>query len=311
MGFSVMATTLALIALVFGGLILVEWVSTGSRAPKTQKTNHAATQTSTIEAGEPMNQTTTPPAEPGAGNFDLKRTVLTLIALFTGSAATIFMLLLASGNAMIVQGLTKMPDFLPVMHGFAKTYTWAVWLPSLAVLMVVAAYSRKHFPALANRIWAGLAAGAVATFVLDTFRQLGVIHGWLPMDTAMLFGKMIAGPPAPELTWLTVGLIYHFLNGASFGVFYTLVFGKVHWLWGVAWGLVVELGMMTAPPMAPLVGPFGSKTGSPALFFITLIAHIGFGIALGLLARHWVKHQGSILSLFVRGERLAPEPSTP
>lgn len=250
-----------------------------------------------------MNQTSTPSESVSQNRLDPKKTILALIALFTGSAATIFMLLLSAGNAMLIQGLTKMPEFLPVMHNFAKTYIWVVWLPSLAVLVIVAIYSKKNFPALANRIWAGLGAGAVATFVLDTFRQLGVMQGWLPMDTVTLFGKMIAGPPAPLMTWLSAGLFYHFLNGASFGLFYTLVFGRIHWAWGIVWGVVIEIGMMTAPPMAPLVGAFGSKTGSPALFLITLVAHIGFGIMLGLLAQHWVRHKGSIFALFKGNER--------
>ncbi len=207
------------------------------------------------------------------------------------------MLLLAAGYAMWGQGLTQMPEFLPVMHGFARTYAWMIWVPSLIVLALVWVYSHKNFPALANRIWAGLGAGAVATLALDTFRQLGVIHGWLPMDTVQLFGKMILGPQSPELAWTTVGLAYHFLNGASFGAFYAIVWGKAHWMWAVAWALLVELGMMTLPPMAPTVGLFGSQTGGPALFLITLVAHLAYGAMLGLLVQYWVKAKGSVLSL--------------
>ena len=180
-------------------------------------------------------------------------------------------------------------------------------MPSLVILVAVAAYSKNHFPALANRIWAGLGAGAVATFVLDFFRQMGVMHGWLATDTPIMFGKMILGPQAGAMSVLLVGVIYHFLNGASFGVFYTIVWGKAHWWWGLVWVLIVEVGMMTASPMAPIFGPFGSKTGGPAFFIITLLAHIGFGIMLGALAQHWVKHKGSISALFSGKERLASE----
>lgn len=226
-----------------------------------------------------------------------KRTLLALVALLTGSAATPFLLLLAAGNAMWIQGLTSPPEFLPVMHAFANLYVPVVWLPSLALLAIIALYSRRAFPELYNRLWAGLLAGALATFVLDTFRQLGVIHGWLPADTVEMFGKMILGPGSPEMAWTSVGLIYHFLNGASFGVFLTLLFGRVHWLWAVVWALVVELGMMTLPPMGPVFGLFGAETGSPGLFLITLVAHVGYGTALGVLARGWVKDLGSMGTL--------------
>lgn len=229
--------------------------------------------------------------------IDVKRLLLVLITLWTGSAATIFLLLLASGNALLIQGLAKMSQVLASMHAFANVYVPLVWLPSLAVLLIVALYSQRRFPALANRIWAGLGAGALATFLLDFFRQLGVLHGWLGTDTSVLFGKMILGPQAGVLSILTVGFIYHFLNGASFGLFYTLIWGKARWWWGIVWAMLVELGMMTLPPMAPLFGPFGSKTGSSAFFLVTLFAHLGYGAVLGALAQHWVKDKGTIFSL--------------
>ena len=241
-------------------------------------------------------------------SIDVKRLLLVLITLWAGSAATIFMLLLASGNAMLIQGLSKMPQVIASMHAFASVYVPLVWLPSLAVLLIVALYSRRRFPELANRIWAGLGAGAFATFLLDFFRQLGVMHGWLATYTPVLFGKMILGPQAGVLSILTVGFIYHFLNGASFGLFYTLIWGKVSWYWGIVWALAVELGMMTLPPMAPIFGPFGSKTGSAAFFLITLFAHLGYGPVLGVLAQHWVKDKGTIFSLLTARREAAAQP---
>lgn len=112
---------------------------------------------------------------------------------------------------------------------------------------------------------------------------------------------MIAGPAAPLTAILITGFIYHFLNGANFGIVYTLIVGKASWYWGIVWGLLVELGMMTLPLMAPLVGPFGAKTGRPALFLITLVAHVAFGIVLGLLTQHWLRHRGSILKVLSPG----------
>ena len=222
---------------------------------------------------------------------------LTLIALIVGGAAPVSMLVLSTGIAQWVQGLTKMPEVLTSAHAFARVYLWVALIPSLVVLLGIALYSRKRYPDLYNRIWAGLAAGAVATVFLDFFRMMGVIHGWLPSDTPPFFGKLILGPQASVGAVLTVGFLYHFLNGASFALLYVLLFGRPSWYWGIAWALIYELGMMTLPPMAPLFGPFGSKTGSPAFFLSTLVAHIAFGAVLGLLVERWVKHPGSIFLL--------------
>ena len=222
---------------------------------------------------------------------------IVLLALLTGGVAPILLLVLSTGNALWVQGLTRMPEVLASAHAFARVYLGAVLIPSLVILLGVLFYSRGRYPDLFNRLWAGLAAGAVATVFLDFFRMMGVIHGWLPSDTPPFFGKLILGPQAPLGAALTVGFLYHFLNGASFGLPYAVLFGKPRWYWGIAWALIYELGMMTLPPMAPLFGPFGSKTGSPAFFLITLVAHIAFGAVLGLLVERWVKRPGSIVSI--------------
>ena len=215
-----------------------------------------------------------------------KKLVFTLAVLFTGSAATIFMLLLASANAMILNSLTEMPKIIISMNAFASYYIPIIWIPSLIALFVLLRYGKTHYPELTKKIWIGIIGGLIATFALDTFRELGVIHKWLP-DTIMMFGKMIAGMKSSELTWVIWGNIYHFLNGMSFGIFFVLIFRKGNWItWGIIWGLLIELGMMMLPPMAPMFGLLGIKTGSPALFIITLIAHIAYGLVLGL----WVKN---------------------
>lgn len=228
---------------------------------------------------------------------DRKARWLYLLVLVAGGAAPIFLLLLASGIPTWGKGLTKMPQIVMYMHQFANWYVPLVLGPALAILLIVALYSRRRYRWLYERIVIGLGAGAIATVALDFFRELGVIHGWLPTDTSILFGKMIAGPTASLTAILVTGFIYHFLNGANFGIFYTLVVGKARWYWAIVWGLVVELGMMTLPPMGPLAGPFGSKTGRPALFLITLVAHIAFGLVLGLLTQHWLRYRGSIIKV--------------
>ena len=53
----------------------------------------------------------------------------------------------------------------------------------------------------------------------------------------------------------------------------------------------MELGMMTAPPMGPMVGMFGVRYAWPQLFLVTLVAHIAFGIVLGLLVQHFLSDE--------------------
>lgn len=121
-----------------------------------------------------------------------------------------------------------------------------------------------------------------------------------------LFGMLVTGSENFAVHF-PAGVAAHYLFGADFGIFYAFVWGKrrgyaLAALWGVAWGLLVELGMMTLPPMAPSVGPFGIDFKWPQFFLATLAAHIVFGIVLGLLVQHFLKDEdrGGLVA-FLRG----------
>lgn len=196
---------------------------------------------------------------------------------------------------------------LTVAHEFARFYIPLVWIPALLALAAVWLYSRKAYPDIARRILVGFAMGAVATIALDAIRQMGVIHGWLPGDTPEMFGKMATGSPNFATYW-PAGLLVHVTNGADFGLFYAFVWGKRRSyrsavLWATIWALIVELGMMTGPPMGPMVGLFGYNFAWPQLFILTLVAHLFFGVTLGLLVQHFLadEDRGGLFR-FIRGE---------
>lgn len=100
-----------------------------------------------------------------------------LLVLVAGGVAPISLLLLASGIPTWGKGLTKMPQIVMSMHRFANWYIPLVLVPALAILLIVALYSRRRYAWMYERIVVGLGAGAIATVALDFFRQLGVIHG--------------------------------------------------------------------------------------------------------------------------------------
>lgn len=220
-----------------------------------------------------------------------RRTVLALVALVAGAAVPIQLITLSFGYAQYVQGIARGPQLLPTAHAFAAPYFFVAYVPALLVLAAIAWHARRAYPDLYRRIAVGFAAGFVSTVALDAARQAGVIHGWLPGDTPVMFGRMLTG--SDTFAWFyPVGLLVHYINGADFGVFFTFVWGRRRTAaatvgWAVAWLLLVELGMMTLPPMGPMVGLFGARFAWPQLFLVTLVAHVLFGIMLGYLVhRH-------------------------
>ncbi len=225
-------------------------------------------------------------------SLDRRRIALVLLAFVAGGAVPIQLVTLSFGYAQYVKDIGMGPRVFSVAHEFAAWYIPLVLIPALVILTAIAFYSKRRYPDLFRRITVGLAMGALATVALDAVREAGVIHGWLPGDSPVMFGKMATGS-AKFSTFYPVGLLVHYLNGANFGLFYAFVWGKRHSygnaaLWATIWALVLELGMMTGPPMGPMVGLFGYNYAWPQLFLLTFVAHVAFGVAMGLLIQRFL-----------------------
>lgn len=193
-------------------------------------------------------------------------------------------------------------------------------IPSVIVIFVIGILSRSKFPRLSNRLFKGMAAGIVASFALEAIRIPGYMFAkWLPMDsmislpglfltekiTALSEVKqtiMQSGVPmnlyhAPLDAFIAGGL-WHFWNGATFGIIYTLLIGKGRWWYGMIWAFIIEIGMMFAPYLIIMKGPFGIEhMDGYNIFVITLIAHLAFGAILGIIVQKWKKNSVSIIDL--------------
>lgn len=176
---------------------------------------------------------------------------------------------------------------------------WVIGLPGMLLVFAVGLYAHiAGYPRLANRISVGVVGGIALTAALDVVRNAGVALGYLP-DSPAMFGAMITGtdPMAdPTVGTYTLGLLYHFFNGISFALVYSIVFGRTRW-----WGpllfavFIVETGMMTLPPMEPTFGPFGlDKYDSlfNGYFVTTLLAHVAMGLALAAVTLALARYRG-------------------
>ncbi len=225
-----------------------------------------------------------PPAPDSTGPANWVEVLLTGTALLTAAVGP---------NILVVATTPGMPG----MGALAKK----VLLPSIGLLAVAwIAASRLNLARLSNRIGVGVWTGAAATGFLDPIRLTGFHLGLMPGDMPRMFGVMIldrmALGPSPVSDF--VGHLYHFWAGACFGLAYTLLVGRFRWWGGLVWGLIIEIGMMTTPPMVVAMdtGYFGVKFG-PGLFGTSLVAHVAFGIVLGLLCERYVRHSGTVLGL--------------
>lgn len=200
----------------------------------------------------------------------------------------------AVGPNILVVALTPGMPTMDILTQYAL-------LPSIALLVIVSVIaSRLHFDRLANRIWTGVWVGFVSTAALDVIRLTGFSLGWMPGNMPRMFGVLILDQMALGPSDLSdlIGSLYHYWVSACFGLTYTLLLGRTRWWGGLIWAVIIEVGMMTTPPMviAMDTGYFGLKFGFGVLG-TSLAAHIAYGIVLGLLLERYTKHKGWFVPL--------------
>lgn len=154
--------------------------------------------------------------------------------------------------------------------------------------------------------WAGWAIfGFVGTVVLTGVMVFAQLVGWTRMDLPLMLGTILT----PSIDHARViGAVIHLAAGQVFALLYALAFwrlGRSGLLIGGAFGLVHGLAALTLIiPFLPGIHPRMSSERSgpevdamlepPGLFglnfgpttpIVTLVAHVLFGMTLGLLLR--------------------------
>jgi len=161
-----------------------------------------------------------------------------------------------------------------------------------AVLLVLAWAFLRNSPVneLAASICNGALAGALATIALEAVRYSGFRMGFMPGNLpelmgVLLFDRFALGPTTASTIG---GFIYHFWNGACFGIIFALGrFSLPNW-WAIPYGIAVGVGFLMSPVVQGLgVGLFGVNFGWHFAATV-LAAHLAFGAAMAvLLGRSW------------------------
>jgi hypothetical protein len=207
----------------------------------------------------------------------MKRVITILILLAAASISPLIFPLAESGRSS-----------MDVLAKFAL-------LPSIAVVGVFLGFLYRRHDPLARLVAVGLGAGAVATLGLEAIRLPGFWLGFMPGNLPRLMGVLLLDQFAtgPTLRSDIAGWVYHFGNGASFGLIYVLVFGTCRRWVGAVYGVLLGFGFMFSPVVAALgVGFLGLEFSRGFPITVTL-AHAAFGGVLGWLSARWVGFEAS------------------
>lgn len=129
-----------------------------------------------------------------------------------------------------------------------------------------------------RRIKAGVMAGIAATAAYDLSRFLLVqvfsFHVQ-PFEAIPLFGQLLIGNDASYYIQLTVGILYHLVNGVGFAIAYSIWFAPRGWWCGVLWALVLEAAMLAVYPGWLNIKMMDEFAG------VSVIGHLVYGSVLG------------------------------
>lgn len=158
-----------------------------------------------------------------------------------------------------------------------------VAVPGLIALIAFGTWlaTQRAGSGLAMAMRVGVAAGLLGTLGYDLFRVPFVFGaGFRLLAPIESYGVLLLGADASSGLTDFAGWTYHVSNGVLFGIAYAVLAFRRHWLWGLAWALVLETGT--------LVTPFANAYqlwGAPLVIVLAYAAHVPYGLAVGFIVQ--------------------------
>ena len=172
-----------------------------------------------------------------------------------------------------------------------------VLIPSVVLLaaVVFVAVVRRH-SRLVRRLTVGAGAGLVATVALELVRMISFHLGGMPGDMPKLLGVLLTGRfmLGPTLWSNAIGYIYHYWNGISFGIIFAVLLGRRPWPWTVGYSTLIGLGFLAGPDVKAMGVGFMAMQ-RPSMIVTVVIAHIAYGIILGMISNRLLIDDGWLL----------------
>lgn len=164
------------------------------------------------------------------------------------------------------------------MQGFALQIT----LPATLLMVVLGTWcwwggQRR----IAEDLLLGALGGLIGTLAYDVARLPFHLAGLRVFAPISAYGVWLAEASASSRYTDSLGLVYHFSNGLSFGIMYALAARGRHWFLAVLWACAIET--------LALVSPFGvvfALTGNVPAILIAYWGHVAYGVPLGLMVQH-------------------------
>lgn len=176
----------------------------------------------------------------------------------------------------------------PLLAWSSDVGSFTVWfvvltIPASMLAVGIGVAARRVDPDLRRVVRVGAVAGLVGTLAYDLFRVPFVFGlGMRLLSPIESYGVLLLGAGGSSGLTDVAGWGYHVLNGMAFSVAYAVVLRGRHWGFGVAWALVLESGAVFSPFASAY-----ALDGKYAAIALAYLAHVPYGIAVGVGAQHW------------------------
>lgn len=178
-----------------------------------------------------------------------------------------------------VFGVMRMPFFINF-----------VGMPAIILMMIIGLYSWQRRLPFWLRLRAGIVAGLLGLLAYDAVRFAIYSSGILafyPFHALPRLGSLMTGEPPEAAAAIVAGWLYHIWNGFNFAIIYALVAGPASWGWGVAWAMMLEVGMLLSYPT------FLAVKDDWAFRIVSMVGHIVYGTVVGLTVRRIARERAA------------------
>jgi len=186
---------------------------------------------------------------------------------------------------LVVLPLLCVSPLLAWVAGLGAFSTWAVLLGIPAVLVTAGLgwreCRRRPVGRLGVAVTAGFFGGLLGTVGYDLFRVPFLAFGLRLLAPIDSYGVLMLDARASNGLTGLAGWSFHFANGICFGIAFAVVALGRRWWWALVWAMVLE----TATVVTPFAETYGLR-GREDLILIAYLAHVPYGVVLGLLVEH-------------------------
>jgi hypothetical protein len=203
--------------------------------------------------------------------------------------------------ALFVAACGSVLPLLAWVYGFGSFQAAAllVAVPLLAALLATTLWLDRtgRWPTTRAAILAGALGGLIGTLGYDLFRIPFVYTTGLQLLAPIeSYGVLLLGAASSSPVTDFAGWAYHFTNGIGFGIAWAVVAAGRSWLWGIAWAMFLET-MTIVSPFAGTYGLIANGQVQWAPIILAYLAHIPYGIAVGLFSQHAVARANEVRGL--------------